>query len=275
MQNSIEPMPVLFRRSRADHLHSCAAARHNHHVLLVYTEGVARMKMTEEIRCEPGNMVLIPAGMSHEMRNASPVLSATGVGFQAGPELSRQFDANLMAPFDRIRSGSLPIGSVPVERQSFIESLFNELASESRRDTPEAASAAQHLLALLLIEARRVFQNVHNDGPNQAVTLATRALRFIEEHCLRPISLADVADALGRSPAHVTTAVRVATGQPVLAWILAGRMHEARRRLFYSNEPIESIAEHTGYADATHFTRLFRREHGVTPAAWRKRARSG
>jgi AraC-like DNA-binding protein len=32
---------------------------------------------------------------------------------------------------------------------------------------------------------------------------------------------------------------------------------------------IEVIAERVGYADATHFIRLFRREHGVTPAAWR------
>jgi AraC-like DNA-binding protein len=32
---------------------------------------------------------------------------------------------------------------------------------------------------------------------------------------------------------------------------------------------LEEVAERVGYADVTHFIRLFRRTHGVTPAAWR------
>jgi AraC-like DNA-binding protein len=35
---------------------------------------------------------------------------------------------------------------------------------------------------------------------------------------------------------------------------------------------VDIIAERVGYADVTHFIRLFRRVHGVTPAAWRRRA---
>jgi AraC-like DNA-binding protein len=32
---------------------------------------------------------------------------------------------------------------------------------------------------------------------------------------------------------------------------------------------IDIIAERVGYADSTHFIRMFRREHDATPAAWR------
>ena len=46
-------------------------------------------------------------------------------------------------------------------------------------------------------------------------------------------------------------------------------MAEARRLLLHSDEMIDVIAERVGYADATHFIRMFRREHGATPAAWR------
>jgi AraC-like DNA-binding protein len=53
-------------------------------------------------------------------------------------------------------------------------------------------------------------------------------------------------------------------------------MAEARRRLLHSDERIDIVAERIGYADVTHFIRMFRREHGVTPAAWRAaQARSG
>jgi AraC-like DNA-binding protein len=46
-------------------------------------------------------------------------------------------------------------------------------------------------------------------------------------------------------------------------------MAEARRVLSHSDEMIDVVAERVGYADPTHFIRMFRREHGVTPAAWR------
>jgi AraC family transcriptional activator of pobA len=36
---------------------------------------------------------------------------------------------------------------------------------------------------------------------------------------------------------------------------------------------VDVIAERIGYADPTHFIRLFRRAHGCTPAAWRARQR--
>ncbi|MCI4371871.1 MAG: helix-turn-helix domain-containing protein, partial [Thermoplasmata archaeon] len=39
--------------------------------------------------------------------------------------------------------------------------------------------------------------------------------------------------------------------------------------LLHSDERVDIIAERVGYADATHFIRMFRRAHGATPAAWR------
>ena len=64
--------------------------------------------------------------------------------------------------------------------------------------------------------------------------------------------------------------MRKETGRTVGQWILEYRMAEARRRLRGTDEPVEVIAERVGYADVTHFIRLFRRTHGLTPAAWRR-----
>ena len=61
----------------------------------------------------------------------------------------------------------------------------------------------------------------------------------------------------------------IATGKSVVQWIVSGRMAEARRLLLQTDEMIDVIAERVGYADPTHFIRMFRREHGATPAAWR------
>ena len=80
----------------------------------------------------------------------------------------------------------------------------------------------------------------------------------------------DVARAVGRSGAHVASVVRQETGRTVGEWIREVRMAEARRRLRGTDEQVEVLAQRVGYADVTHFIRVFRRVHGVTPAAWRK-----
>lgn len=132
--------------------------------------------------------------------------------------------------------------------------------------------AQRSLLALVLVEIERAASTT--PARARVADVVGEALRYIERHCLEPISLTDVAAALRRSPGHVATALKRATGKTVGAWILVGRLAEARNRLLHGDEMVDVIAERVGYADATHFIRLFRREHGLTPAAWRLRARA-
>jgi AraC-like DNA-binding protein len=129
------------------------------------------------------------------------------------------------------------------------------------------------LLTLVLNEVQSAAR--WTDEPAETSGVVAHSLRFIERNCLRPLTLKDVARAVGRSPAYVTTALSRATGRSAVGWIITGRMAQARRLLLHSDECVESIAERVGYADATHFIRMFRREHGgVTPAAWRTARRS-
>ena len=127
----------------------------------------------------------------------------------------------------------------------------------------------QSLLSLLLAEVGRATSEQVEVRPG----LVDETLRTIEQRCLGRLSVVEVARAVGRSPSHVSTAVRCATGRSVKQWIIIGRLAEACSRLRHTDETIEEIAERVGYADATHFIRLFRREYGVTPAAWRRRHR--
>ncbi len=129
------------------------------------------------------------------------------------------------------------------------------------------------MLTLILSEIESASRE---SGTNRAPVggVVIDALRFIERNCLGPLTLKDVAAAVGRSPAYVTTALTRGTGRSAVQWIVSGRMAAARRFLLDSEERVEIIAERVGYADATHFIRMFRRAHGATPAAWRAAALS-
>jgi YesN/AraC family two-component response regulator len=96
--------------------------------------------------------------------------------------------------------------------------------------------------------------------------------RFIEAHYRQPISLSDVAQEVGYSPAYLTSLVQSHTGRTVKQWVIERRMAEAKTLLATTAQSVRHIAEASGYSDAGYFTRQFRQFHGVSPQAWRRRS---
>ena len=62
-----------------------------------------------------------------------------------------------------------------------------------------------------------------------------------------------------------------ATGMTALNYVHALRLEEAKQMLETGDQPIEAIANETGYEDTSFFSRLFRRKVGLTPAQYRLR----
>jgi AraC-like DNA-binding protein len=81
-----------------------------------------------------------------------------------------------------------------------------------------------------------------------------------------------VADAVAVTPAHLTTTVRRKSGRTVQQWLTERRMIEARRLLAESTLSVAAIAGRVGFTDPGYFTRVFRRDHGLSPQAWRQAA---
>jgi YesN/AraC family two-component response regulator len=93
---------------------------------------------------------------------------------------------------------------------------------------------------------------------------------FIEANYHLPITLSDVAQAAGYSPAYLTTLVGRQTGRTVARWIIERRMAEARQILENSDQSVEQIARTVGYVNSRHFFRQFLQYHGIPPQVWRK-----
>ncbi len=242
---------------------------HSHAAVGYYTGGRARVELNGAWKVGEGDVLLVPAGEPHRMLEArSPEF--WGLSFCV-PCFAADGGAALLEPFERVRDGAAAVVRIPTERRAFLETLFRELeeAGVQRAGGKEGLEAVQRsLLTLILNEVERA---THSAAPATTgrSSVVVDSLRFIERNCLRSLTLKDVAAAVGRSPAYVTTALTQGTGRSAVEWIVTHRMAEARRLLLHSDEMVDVIAERVGYADATHFIRMFRREHGVTPAAWR------
>ncbi len=263
------PAVAVRQRPGGNVAHRCRPVTHSYAALAFYIEGRARIELSGEWDVRAGDVVIVPAGAPHraiEIRDAM----YWGAAFCV-PCLIQTPMSALLQPFERVRDGASAVVSIPMARRGFLAQLFGELEAlgrEPRGPGDALDTVFRSLLTLILNEVNRAASFAEPQG-HTGSSVAIESLRFIERNCLGKLTLAQVAAAVGRTPAYVTTVLRKATGRSAGAWIVSGRMAEARRLLLRSDEMVEIIAERVGYADATHFIRMFKRAHGATPAAWR------
>ena len=180
----------------------------------------------------------------------------------------------VLFPFVRgIAGGTQRLRVPPGERADFaahIAAMQREL--RERRDGYHEAVLAH--LTLLLVAVSRVAADLSGDPILRDEPLLAAVFDVIEARYDQPISLADVASAVGLTPGHLTTVVRRKTGRTVQQWLTERRMTEARRLLAETDLTVEAVGVRVGYRDPGYFARSFRRNHGVAPLRWRRAGRA-
>ncbi|HUM83213.1 MAG TPA: AraC family transcriptional regulator [Lachnospiraceae bacterium] len=96
-------------------------------------------------------------------------------------------------------------------------------------------------------------------------------LQYIQ-HNYKTITLSSLADFFHYSEPHLCTLIRQKTGQNFTDLIKKIRLQKAVEYLAGTNMKIAEIADLVGYNSADHFSRIFRSEYHVSPAAYRKTA---
>jgi len=247
---------------------SAEPVAHSHSSLAIHLSGEAHLWMGSTWRLSPGDVLLVPEGMPHHRSdtNHTEVLGASVCipclpGTRWGPPLR--------ALFAQVQRGGCPVLRPGAAHTAALTRDLEALAEELR--APKASSELVIDGLMSLVTARLVrARPTATIRPTAETPLVAQALTWISAHALGPISLVDVARAVGRAPTHLAARVKRETGQPVGAWITDTRMAVARARLLRSDENIDALASHVGYASASHFHRTFRRVHGVSPDRWRQ-----
>ena len=172
----------------------------------------------------------------------------------------------LLAPFvGDHRGGGQRLVVPPADRPAWLARLA-ALDDELTHRRDGYAEAARAHLTLLLVALGRL----HDDVPTGAADPRLAAVfELIETRFRGPLSLRDVAAALGLTPGHLTTVVGRGTGRTVQQWITERRMREARGLLVGTDLTVAEIGRRVGYRDAGYFVRRFRTAHGTSPAVWR------
>ncbi len=103
----------------------------------------------------------------------------------------------------------------------------------------------------------------------------TRAREILESKLDGSIALKDLARECGLSVSHFARAFRHSTGLSPHQWLLERRIEKAKELLKQGDMPLSDVALTSGFADQSHFTRVFGSRVGVPPGIWKRNFGAG
>ena len=181
---------------------------------------------------------------------------------------------HVAADFVRECHAATAAGSVPAGQELRNLLVRDELAAQLSRTLTEDAEGGDPLYAesvgqvvLMRVLARR-------PSASRVGKLPKWRLRRVHDHLAanlaEPISLADLAEAAGLSRMHFAAQFRAATGCRPHDYVLQYRIEQAKQMLTGTDMTLVNVALSVGFQTQSHFSTVFRRLTGSTPARWQR-----
>ena len=169
-----------------------------------------------------------------------------------------------------LAEAGLDEGSILASEPHRIRAMLNELQQTAVAGTARSSGIALLLLrACILIagEMRTSWQ-----GPKGVAAASfERCRQLVDEKFLALKSLAEIAEACRMDGATICRLFkRFGSGSPY-QYLLRRKMNHAAVRLQTTAVLVGELAEEMGFSDAFHFSRAFKRVHGLSPQAFRER----
>lgn len=208
---------------------------------------------THERHCERATVVFHPAAERHKNRF-----------FAAGGRIFRlEIDDAWLA---RLRDVAPPLERPAEAHSGTLSRIACRIFSEFR-----ARDAVSPLMVEgLALEFATALVRGEGMTTRRAPAWLRTAVEYLHDHAAGEVRLDGVAFAAGVHPAHLTRVFRAHYGCAVGEYVRRIRVEIAARELATSQRSIAAIAADLGFADQSHFTRVFARITGLPPARYRK-----
>ncbi len=146
-------------------------------------------------------------------------------------------------------------------------SFFERICRQRFEDAFDEENA---LFEWMLGFERHLHHAAYPQAQKKALLDEVRA--FTSANLQRSFGIEEIARQAGMSRSHYCHRFKAATGLAPAAYVLEVRLAEARKQLRKTRAPLKAIAAFTGFADANHLCKAFRRQFNLSPGAYRRQA---
>lgn len=156
-----------------------------------------------------------------------------------------------------------------VKRLKQLMTLLMQTEQTIHRNPEIASDYLNQAIALLRVDNQSGYSSYKHKG-GLARWQISRVDTYINEHIRHRIRTTELASLLDMSVSHFSHAFKQTTNMTPLMYVATLRVEAARQFMLCSSPPLSDVALSHGFCDQSHFCRVFRRETGLSPQAWRK-----
>ncbi|MFC9777278.1 helix-turn-helix domain-containing protein [Paenibacillus chitinolyticus] len=102
-------------------------------------------------------------------------------------------------------------------------------------------------------------------------TLFERVSNYMQEYYDQSLTIASLAEQNNVNRNRLSYVFRTHAGMGPAEYLLKYRLNMAQRMLFTSDAPVQQIAQAVGIADPFYFSRVFKKQFGISPTKYREK----
>lgn len=166
-----------------------------------------------------------------------------------------------------------PILNLGRHQQNVLQIAWR-LLEELYQDAPETQVLRKILISEMLVHILRGLDDTNERQPTSLTTRQQRqqkivdeTIYFLENHFTEEISLEQLAQAQFVSPAYLSRLFKDIVGESPINYLIKLRLSEAEHLIKTTTLSIKQIAQATGYQDAYHFSKSFKKQFGIAPSS--------
>ncbi|MCC3377207.1 response regulator [Cohnella sp. REN36] len=125
-------------------------------------------------------------------------------------------------------------------------------------------------LARRLKEQFGELRGLSSSPPDEAAHPIDKALAYIRQRYLEPMTLQQVADAVHVSRSYFSILFKKTTGRNFIDYLIDLRVAKAKELLAHTELRVYEVAERSGFNDVKYFSKLFKKIEGCAPVDYRE-----
>jgi AraC-like DNA-binding protein len=205
-----------------------------------------------------GTLAMVPSGEVHANRKLECTFRCIFMDFKA-----------LQGALEQFMEQSIPGLNFRTTLIGDARTMASFLRLHRSLEKPSSRLGRDHSLLVFLhrLLARHSTASIALSRDGNEDSAVRRSKKFLDEHYADRVPLHELARLTGLSPYHLNRSFCRKIGMPPHAYQLQMRIARAKSAL-RTGSSITEVALATGFADQSHFTRVFKRLVGDTPAQY-------
>ena len=190
---------------------------------------------------------------------------------EIGPTGGRFFSVEVKTEWmDRLREclGARDLDS------SLHEGELAWLAMRLYREHSQMDACSMLTIEGLVLEMLAIVGRMRDVREQHGPAWLSRAMELLNEEFRNNLKVQDVANEIGVHPFHLSRVFRAVHRQTIGEYVHKLRVTYACKQLARADNDLATVALSAGFADQSHFTRVFKNVTGITPGVFKKIATS-